>query len=225
MRALLGFWITFLLLVWCQVCISATGDPTIQTQWDMLEVAEPANFFPKGGNRFISSHALPDPIPGDWHLFGSDDLDIKEFHFHVYFAQNNKEAVADAFRLQRELLQAVKEKKFICVLHGISNKILSAVNVSAIPPINMAPIGPHPMGSFEVWTPREYLASVLSFMMRRRGENSVLLHPLSRHCVEDHYGRAIFLGPPSRLDLKVLDADSRECDHAQYPELRLGYSA
>ena len=73
-----------------------------------------------------------------------------------------------------------------------------------------------------MWTPKEYLAQALSFFMLRRGELTILLHPLSgSHAVEDHTGRAMWLGPEYRLNLNVLpEVDG---DLPQYPELGLGY--
>ena len=61
--------------------------------------------------------------------------------------------------------------------------------------------------------------------MLNRGENSILLHPLTRHCVEDHSGRIMWMGVPFNIDRTVLAVDEASCDSPQYPELQLGYSA
>jgi DOPA 4,5-dioxygenase len=94
-----------------------------------------------------------------------------------------------------------------------------------VPPVNMGPRGPHPAGSFEVWVPTEHLGAVTSYMMLHRGETSLLLHPLSLHCVEDHTGRIAWFGVPFNIDRTVLAFEDPECDSLQYPELGLGYSA
>ena len=101
---------------------------------------------------------------------------------------------------------------------------LLGLNVSAIYPINMHPIGPHPVGSYEVWCPREYLAEVMDFFMRRRGELTILIHPLSRHDIQDHFNRNMWLGSPIAIDGTVLVEDYGHPPF-QYPELKLGYSA
>lgn len=61
----------------------------------------------------------------------------------------------------------------------------------------------------------------MSYMMINRGGLTILLHPLSNHAIEDHSGRAMFLGPPLTLDLTVLSETGG--DEPQYPELGLGY--
>lgn len=202
---------------------AAVGAP--DTEPREPEPREP--WFPAGGARYVSSHSLPGPVPGAAHFDSFGDAEVREHHFHVYFLQRNAASVSDALRLQRLLVDAVAAGKFVCVLHGVTGAMpaLTGLNESAIPPINHEPIGPHPVGSFEVWTPFESMAAVLSFVMLHRGETTVLLHPLTRHCVEDHSGRAMWLGPPFRIDLTVLEHDDPECDRPQYPELGLGYSA
>jgi DOPA 4,5-dioxygenase len=150
---------------------------------------------------------------------------LLEFHFHVYFFQTNDASVADAFRLKNELLNGVAAKKFVLVCDGVNSTILNGFTSEAeVPPVNMEPRGPHPIGSFEVWVPTESLGAVMSHMMMHRGELSILFHPLSRHCVEDHTGRAMWLGPTFNIDRTVLAFDDSECDPPQYPELGMGYS-
>jgi aromatic ring-cleaving dioxygenase len=72
-----------------------------------------------------------------------------------------------------------------------------------------------------VWVPIEYVGKALSYFMLYRNELTILIHPLTSHSVEDHSGRAIFLGPVFPIDLTVLEG----ADDPQYPELGLGYSA
>ncbi len=64
----------------------------------------------------------------------------------------------------------------------------------------------------------------MGHVMLNRGENSVMLHPLTKHCVEDHTGRVLWMGVPFNIDRTVLAFDDEECDSLQYPELGLGYS-
>merc|ERR1711936_1551024 len=106
----------------------------------------------------------------------------------------------------------------------MGKEILPGIDESMIHPINTEPFGPHPCGSFETWVPREYLSEAMSFFMQRRGELSILFHPRTRWEVEDHGARNMWIGPPMRLDYTVLALDLEE-PPAQYPELKLGYSA
>lgn len=152
------------------------------------------------------------------------DPEIKEWHFHVYWFQNNRNQKEAALRIRNELIEHVRTKDFIVVLDGVNNSILPKLNTSNVPPINNGPRGPHPIGSYEVWTPKESMAKALSYFMRRRGGLSILLHPLTMHTIQDHTGRAMWLGKSFNLDLSVLCEDCNE-DKSQYPELGLGYSA
>lgn len=87
-----------------------------------------------------------------------EDPEIKEWHFHVYWFQNNEDQKKSALRIRDELIEMVRQQKIVVVLNGITNEILPKVNVSNIPLFNEEPIGPHPVGSYEVWCPKEYLA-------------------------------------------------------------------
>jgi DOPA 4,5-dioxygenase len=174
------------------------------------------------GTSYFTSHSFNHPISPASVLF--DDPEIKEWHFHVYWFQTNKASFAEAMALHDKLLKEVARGTFVVIFHGVTAEMVPGLNVSNIPHINTHPIGPHPCGSFEVWTPKEYFAQAMSWFMRNRGELSILLHPLSRHEVEDHTGRSMWLGPPFRLDLTVLTEDLGHVP-LEYPELGLGYSA
>ena len=184
------------------------------------------DYYPTGGATYVTTHASLSPIPGSDHFnSGLQDPPIKEFHFHVYFFQTNPTSVADAQRLRSSLVAGVSAGSFVCVCDGVDGTVLPGFNSTAdVPPVNMEPRGPHPAGSFEVWVPREHLGGVMSHMMLNRGENSVMLHALSDHCIEDHTGRVMWLGAPFNIDRTVLAFDDPECDGLQYPELGLGYS-
>jgi len=112
----------------------------------------------------------------------------------------------------------------LVVLNGITNDILPAINVSKIPNVNYEPIGPHPIGSYEVWTTIEYVGIVLSWFMLNRQELTILLHPLTNNEAEDHYGRSMWLGPSLRLDFTVLNGSDLVDGGSEYPELQIGYN-
>ncbi|KAF9424619.1 hypothetical protein BGZ94_008026 [Podila epigama] len=138
------------------------------------------------------------------------DNEIKEFHFHIYWFQNNEASQASAVKLRDRILQLVKEGFFQVV--PLKNGV------------NTAPRGPHPIGSYEVWCAREDFARCYSWMVLNRGPHSVLIHPLTREEIADHSTRAAWLGTPVPLDLSRLEPLA---DHvpSQYPELGLGYNA
>ena len=176
----------------------------------------------KGGSNFVTSHSLTHQLDSEDVV--RDEIDIKEFHFHTYWFQNRQESYNAALRIQKELIAAIKNKRFVAVLPGITKDILPEIDISSIPEVNLRPIGPHPCGSFETWVPKEYFADVVSFFMQRRGELTILVHPLTRYEVEDHFARNMWIGPPMRLDMTGLENDTKVLPK-QYPELKLGYSA
>jgi len=181
-----------------------------------------------GGSRYTTSHACLDPIKRS-ELDYENENEIKEFHFHTYFhlfehaedcPRCNSSYIA-AERLRNQLIEAVRNKEFVAVCHGVDETILPGLNVSKTYPVNMHPQGPHPIGSFETWVPREYLAPVMSFFLIHRQELTILFHPLSSNAIEDHIGRSAFFGPPVALNFNVIE---KEGDPPQYSELGLGYS-
>ncbi|GMH89462.1 hypothetical protein TrVE_jg13100 [Triparma verrucosa] len=184
------------------------------------------DYFPQGGAQYFTTHSTLAPLDGDSHNNdGFGDEPALEYHFHVYFFQNNEASTADANRLRQGIVDAVGRGEFVAVCHGVDETVLPGFNsTDDVPPVNMGPRGPHPAGSYEVWVPQEHLGMATSFMMLNRGENSVLLHPLTRHCVEDHTGRVMWMGAPFNIDRTVLAFDEESCDSPQYEELGLGYS-
>ncbi|GMI12135.1 hypothetical protein TrRE_jg2267 [Triparma retinervis] len=200
---------------------------TVASLLSLPLLALSAPYDPSGGASYFTSHSTLSPLEGPAHNNqGFKDEPALEYHFHVYFFQNNERSVADAQRLRESIVNAVKEGDFVAVCHGVDETVLPGFNSTAdVPPVNMGPRGPHPAGSYEVWVPQEHLGLVTSHMMLNRGENSVLLHPLTRHCVEDHTGRVMWMGVQFNIDRTVLAFDEESCDEPQYPELGLGYNA
>eukprot|EP01062_Namystynia_karyoxenos_P067223 TRINITY_DN61122_c0_g1_i1.p2 TRINITY_DN61122_c0_g1~~TRINITY_DN61122_c0_g1_i1.p2 ORF type:complete len:235 (+),score=36.10 TRINITY_DN61122_c0_g1_i1:89-793(+) len=188
-----------------------------------------------GGERYVTTHSFHDPI--DRKQTDFQEKDIREWHFHVYFhlagaadCPHCNDSYVSALRLHSGILNAVREHRFVAVTHGITAADFPGLDEKAVPGINTAPRGPHPCGSYEVWVPAEYLGDAMSWFMINRGELSILLHPLTEHPVEDHSGRAMWLGPQYRLNLNVLPPVGSTTpggfgDPPQYPELGLGYSA
>ncbi|KAJ8591441.1 hypothetical protein M405DRAFT_873234 [Rhizopogon salebrosus TDB-379] len=90
--------------------------------------------------------------------------------------------------------------------------------------INTDPVGPHPVGSYEIWVPATSFSSVFSYLCLNRGNLSILVHPLTREERADHEIRSAWIGPPFALDLSPLKVKLEETP-LQYPSLKLGYSA
>merc|ERR1712008_126833 len=148
---------------------------------------------------------------------------VKEYHLHVYWAQNNPQQEEEALRIRDLLIEQVAAGKLVVVLTGVTSELLPGLDDSKVPSFNTGPLGPHPAGSFEVWSPQEYLAEAMSILMYHRGNLSILVHPLGKTEISDHTTEAMWLGPSWPLDTSVLDRFGG--DPPQYPELGLGYSA
>ncbi|PFH53562.1 hypothetical protein AMATHDRAFT_137293, partial [Amanita thiersii Skay4041] len=137
------------------------------------------------------------------------DSEIKEWHFHIYFHQNNKEEHQAALELRDAVLRLRRDGAFVAVPFFR---------------VNMEPMGPHPVGSYEIWAPSESFVSVFSYLCMNRGQLSVLVHPLTRDETSDHKSRCAWIGPSFPLDVSMLPPKLDEIP-LQYPSLKLGYSS
>ena len=75
-----------------------------------------------GGACYVTTQTLRKPFDKDLLAEFSDDEQIKEWHFHVYFYQHNKHSYAAAMRIRQELLNEVRKKKFVAVFSGVTDK-------------------------------------------------------------------------------------------------------
>ena len=66
------------------------------------------------------------------------------------------------------------------------------------------PIGPHPVPMFEIDFTPEHFADVVTFLMQKHGDHSVLIHPESGNDLRDHTAHALWLGIQLPLDLSRL---------------------
>ena len=128
----------------------------------------------------------------------------------------------EALRLRDAIVEEVKAGNMTVVCDGVTSDILPGLDDSKVPGFNMEPFGPHPVGEFQVWIPREFLAEMMSFMMYNRGSLSVLFHPLGKTALLDHTEDVLWFGQPFPLYLPALDANGG--DDPQFPELGLGYN-
>ncbi|KAG0356396.1 hypothetical protein BG005_004687 [Podila minutissima] len=91
--------------------------------------------------------------------------------------------------------------------------------------VHAGPIGPHVIGSFEVWCPIESFARTFSWFTLNRSKHSVLVHPLTKEQLLDHSTRAVWMGQPLPLDIEIFKQDVLDHYPLEHPEYELGYSA
>ncbi|KAH7911912.1 DOPA-like domain-containing protein [Hygrophoropsis aurantiaca] len=135
--------------------------------------------------------------------------EVREWHFHIYFHQRNAEEHQAALELRDAVLRLRRDGAFVAV---------------PLFRVNTDPIGPHPVGSYEIWVPSSSFSAVFSYLCLNRGNLSILVHPLTREQRKDHEVRNAWLGPSFPLDLSTLPLKSEEIP-LQYPSLKLGYSS
>ncbi|MBH9551415.1 DOPA 4,5-dioxygenase family protein [Inhella gelatinilytica] len=113
-----------------------------------------------------------------------DPSRIHSWHAHVYF-EDSTQAAARALRgaLEADLGPRIRLGRF-----------------------NEGPVGPHPVGSYEIAFLPEHLPAVLGWLLLNRGTLDVLLHPNSDNELRDHREGALWLGRPHALDLAGLQA-------------------
>lgn len=132
----------------------------------------------------------------------------KEWHFHVYFPQHNERVKGAALALRNRIMALNREGKLKAVCRD---------------PTPFDPRGPHLIGSFEVWVPREGFESAFCFFMANRGGLSVLVHPLTVLEIRDHR-EGVWMGERLPLDYDALKERLPNIP-VQYPEMAMGYSA
>ena len=75
---------------------------------------------------------------------------------------------------------------------------------------------------YQVWVPQESYLKFQYFIMKNRGDLSVLVHPLGENYLDDHESHSLFLGDRFLLNT---DPSNTAMEPAQYPELGMGYNA
>ncbi|XP_055308559.1 uncharacterized protein LOC129572591 isoform X2 [Sitodiplosis mosellana] len=148
-----------------------------------------------------------------------------EYHFHTYFDVNDPVQVAQAIELRNGVIANCVSKKIIAVpLHyhyDPENPVLEHNNDTK--GLNMQPVGPHPIGSFETWVPVEYFAKLYEWFVQKRSPLTIFVHPLTKHELTDHTARVVFMGKSYTLNTDTL----REIIpnfKSQYEYLGLGYA-
>jgi len=97
------------------------------------------------------------------------------------------------------------------------------IDWSSTEPLNMKPVGPHPVGSFETWVPVEYFPQAFEWFLSNRGALSILVHPLTRYEIKDHTDRVVWMGKSFEIDTSILRYEISNFG-SQYPHVGLGYA-
>ncbi|KAL1586056.1 hypothetical protein WHR41_04862 [Cladosporium halotolerans] len=107
------------------------------------------------------------------------------FDIHIYFQQTSESQTTYAKQLHERIRREFPELRVYSLFER--------------------PIGPHPIGMFEVnvFTPEQFGAFV-SWLVVWRGPLSALVHPNTGEDLRDHSQRATWLGQPFPLDLGLL---------------------
>ena len=119
------------------------------------------------------------------------------FHFHTYYFQSSQKDIVNEFY------------KLVSSEINPDGQLTNC----AINHLNLSPIGPHPIGSFETCCNATALPNAIGFFMKHRGVLPILLHPLTTSEVIDHTERAMWMGPKVPLDLTPLAFKLHETPH------------
>ncbi|KAL8826637.1 MAG: hypothetical protein Q9170_007325 [Blastenia crenularia] len=104
------------------------------------------------------------------------------FDAHIYFHQENDEELRHAEELRERILQDFNELQTFKMHHE--------------------PIGPHPIGMFEVdiASPAQF-GAFIPWLVIHHGPLSILVHPTTGDHLRDHTHHAMWIG--EKLDLKL----------------------
>lgn len=106
---------------------------------------------------------------------------ISGYHAHVYYDAQSKPAAAKV----RELI----EGNFDIEMGRWHDE----------------PVGPHPMGSYQVAFNTAQFATLVPWLALNRGELIVFVHPLTGDIIAEHTANAIWLGEQQALKIDVLE--------------------
>jgi DOPA 4,5-dioxygenase len=107
---------------------------------------------------------------------------IDSWHAHVYFEAST-----------RDVARALRERA-----------IESLAAIAAIGRFHERPVGPHPMGSFQLSFAPGALRDVVEWLLHHRGALDVFMHPNTGDELGDHRDRALWIGRSHALNLDAL---------------------
>lgn len=108
--------------------------------------------------------------------------DITDYHAHVYYDEGTSKAAAQQLRAA----------------------IVAAGFEVALGRWHDDPVGPHPVGSFQIAFAASDFASLVPWLALNHGQNAVLIHPNTDDPVADHSDHALWLGRQLELDIPLL---------------------
>ena len=113
------------------------------------------------------------PLPSPSHIVG--------WHAHVYFDTDRRDA---ALRLREAIAAEFGER-------------------IALGRVHERPVGPHPLGSFQLSIGPADFAAAIGWLSIHHGTPDILVHPDTGDALRDHRDRAIWIGRSHTLDLAV----------------------
>ena len=122
-------------------------------------------------------------------MSATDTAAITGYHAHVYYDAETRPRAAD--------LRAGFEARFAERPEANAGEIRMGR-------WHDNPIGPHPMGSYQIAFPPELFAQIVPWLALNRQGLTVFIHPETGYDVTDHSDYAIWLGTQRTIDLSVL---------------------
>ena len=113
------------------------------------------------------------------------EYEVEGFHAHIYFIGDDQRAHA---MYLREL-----------IARDFPSATLGRVHES---------IGPHPEPMYQVAFPADLFGSFVPWLMLKRGDLSVLIHPLVGDPLPEHRDLPLWMGQPIDLRLEVFGDSS-----------------
>ena len=104
---------------------------------------------------------------------------IESFHAHVYYDAETKPIAAGI----REAVEA----RFEVVMGRWHD----------------TPVGPHPMGSYQIAFAAELFGDIIPFLALNREGLTVFVHPNTGNALGDHTAHVMWLGESQQLDISI----------------------
>lgn len=108
---------------------------------------------------------------------------IQGFHAHLYFESETR---ASAVEIHAQALAL-------------------PIPGTRVHPLIDRRVGPHTQPMFEIEISTDAFAPMVTWLMLRHGEHSVLIHPITGDEPKDHFVHALWLGRPLPLDGSKLE--------------------
>ncbi|CAF1414064.1 unnamed protein product [Adineta steineri] len=122
-----------------------------------------------------------------------DNITYYSYHIHTYFLQKNENQVAEATALRSKFINQFKVDSCNDACGTWCPKICHW-------DLNMAPAGPHPIGSWGIYVPLEQVTETISFISMYHGNLTILVHPNSGQVKTDHLVNGFWIKSMLPLD-------------------------